>query len=350
LLIIGNIHSHPSAKSFLKKFAILSSNFFNNVLIVSGDAPPHLANIRWIKTELFGNNIFVKTISLIITQIHLLYIILFNINKYDLSIIFPTPYFMPTIFLRFINRPTAVFVAQKPKRHIELLFSKINIILSNYIIIESMNVLQEWSIERYKSKSLVGSVFVDTSFFKKTIALSDRKKVIGYLGVLAERKGFRELSEAMAILQKSCNDVKFLIGGTGELEYLVINPHSNNNYTYLGFVSENRLPEFYNKLKLLVLPSYTEGLPNVLLEAMACGTPVLVTPVGSIPDIIRDFENGFILPNNSPDCIVRSIRRILERSSLDDVAKNGLELIKKNFSEEAATARYNIIFNHIIKK
>jgi glycosyltransferase involved in cell wall biosynthesis len=213
-----------------------------------------------------------------------------------------------------------------------------------------MNVLQEWSIERYKSKSLVGSVFVDTSFFKKTIALSDRKKVIGYLGVLAERKGFRELSEAMAILQKSCNDVKFLIGGTGELEYLVINPHSNNNYTYLGFVSENRLPEFYNKLKLLVLPSYTEGLPNVLLEAMACGTPVLVTPVGSIPDIIRDFENGFILPNNSPDCIVRSIRRILERSSLDDVAKNGLELIKKNFSEEAATARYNIIFNHIIKK
>jgi len=46
-----------------------------------------------------------------------------------------------------------------------------------------------------------------------------------------------------------------------------------------------------DELKLVVLPSYTEGLPNIMPETMACGTPTLATPVGDIPDIIKDWRN-----------------------------------------------------------
>jgi glycosyltransferase involved in cell wall biosynthesis len=52
-------------------------------------------------------------------------------------------------------------------------------------------------------------------------------------------------------------------------------------------------------LALLVIPSYTEGLPNIMLEAMACGTPMLASPVGAIEDVIKDEETGFILRSKS---------------------------------------------------
>ncbi len=78
-----------------------------------------------------------------------------------------------------------------------------------------------------------------------------------------------------------------------------------NNVKLVGWSSHEDLPKYLNSLKLLVIPSYTEGLPNIMLEGMACGTPVLATGVGAIPDIINDEKTGFIMENNSPECIAK---------------------------------------------
>ena len=69
-------------------------------------------------------------------------------------------------------------------------------------------------------------------------------------------------------------------------------------------------------LKLLVLPCYTEGLPNVMLDAMACGTLVLAISVGAIPDPIKNDETRFIMGDNSPECIARSVVKALNYRDL----------------------------------
>jgi len=95
------------------------------------------------------------------------------------------------------------------------------------------------------------------------------------------------------------------------------------------------------------LPSYTEGLPNVMLEGMACGTPVLATPVGAIPDVIKDGETGFIMEDNSPACIAENIERALNNPDLERIIENARELVEKEFTYEATVERYKKALDYI---
>ncbi len=99
--------------------------------------------------------------------------------------------------------------------------------------------------------------------------------------------------------------------------------------------------------RLLVLPSYTEGLPNIMLEAMACGTPVLATPVGTIPDVIIDGKTGFIMENNSPECIAANVVRALSSPDLERIAEDGKRFAEENFSFEKTVENWKGILQSI---
>ena len=72
---------------------------------------------------------------------------------------------------------------------------------------------------------------------------------------------------------------------------------------------------------------------------MACGTPVLATSVGAIPEIVRDGETGFIMENNSPECIAENVIRVLNYSGLGRIADTARKLIEK-FTYDVAVERY----------
>jgi glycosyltransferase involved in cell wall biosynthesis len=81
---------------------------------------------------------------------------------------------------------------------------------------------------------------------------------------------------------------------------------------------------------------------------MACGTPVLATSVGSIPDVIKDGETGFIMEGNSPECIAKNVMRALEHPNLDEIVKNARALWwKREFTYEAAVERYRTILKEL---
>jgi glycosyltransferase involved in cell wall biosynthesis len=132
-----------------------------------------------------------------------------------------------------------------------------------------------------------------------------------------------------------------------EIEKYLDEENLNNRVKLAGWIPHGELPKYLDELKLLILPSYTEGLPNIMLEAMACGTPVLATSVGAIPDITKDGETGFIMENNSQECIAENVIRVLNYPGLDKIVKNARELVEKEYTYEAAVERYRMILKEL---
>lgn len=234
---------------------------------------------------------------------------------------------------------------------IEIL-EKINLILSNCLILYSPNLVKEYNMEKYRNKiSIAHRHFLDFNKFKIEKPLSERDNLLGYIGRLSQEKGILNFMEAMTKVLEMRDDIRFLVGGDGPLrtkvEQCLNAKNLNSKVKFVGWIPHDELPKCLNDLKLLVLPSYTEGLPNIMLEAMACGTPILATPVGAIPDVISDGETGFIMDDNSPECIASNVLRVLSQPNLEEIAKNAHALVEKEFTYEAAVEKYRNILDSL---
>ena len=236
--------------------------------------------------------------------------------------------------------------------HAVKILSNTNCTLANHIILYSPSLIKEWNLEKYKDKiSIAHKHFLDFDKFKVKKKFDERDNLVGYIGRLSEEKGILNFVKAIPEVIKESDDIKFLIGGDGELqgeiEKYLDGESLNDRVKLAGWITHKKLPDYLNELKLVVLPSYTEGLPNLMLEAMACGTPVLATPVGGIPDVITDGETGFIMENNSPVCIAENVMRALEPPDLEGIVENARALVERGFTYEAAVERYRTILEEL---
>ncbi len=237
-----------------------------------------------------------------------------------------------------------------PLSTISKLLRKINLYLSDITIIYSSRLINDWKLQNYRDKILVASEhIINTDEFRVIKRYINRKPLIGYIGRLSEEKGVCNFVKAISLINKKDNSLNFIIGGDGKL-YQKIGTYLRednleNTANQVGWISHDKLPEYFNKLKLVVLPSHTEGLPNIMLEAMACGTPVLATPVGAIPDVIKDGETGFLLANNSPECIADSVLKIINMpdDKLGHVSEGARKIIENEFTFEKVVEQWDRI-------
>ena len=212
--------------------------------------------------------------------------------------------------------------------------------LADRIIIYSPNLITEWNLGKYSHKILVTHRhFVDFSRFTMRNEISKRPKLVGYVGRLSKEKGILNFLRAIPMIVTKNDLIEFLIGGDGplrnEIEEHVDQRSLNNKVNLIGWISHEKLPFYLNELKLLVLPSFTEGLPNILLEAMACGTPVLATPVGAIPDVVVEEKTGFLLKSTKPERITERVLELLGNSILlERVSKEAYKFVRKEFCFE----------------
>ncbi|WP_456412439.1 glycosyltransferase [Thiolapillus sp.] len=119
----------------------------------------------------------------------------------------------------------------------------------------------------------------------------DNAPFLLYVGDLKQRKGCMDLLAAFLRLEKQHPELKLYIAGTGAmqmaLQQRIQQTQMQNRIQLLGKVPHANLSHWYNAASLVCLPSYFEGVPNVLLEAMACGTPVVSTRIGGIPEVVN---------------------------------------------------------------
>jgi len=233
---------------------------------------------------------------------------------------------------------------------------KMNYYFSDRIIVDSGNIDGGSTLNGHGGKVVVASErrFIDADDFKVKNKLEDRRNLVGYIGRLSYEKGVLNLVGAIPLVLKQRDDLEFLIGGDGplldSLQDEVTRAGLGSKVNFVGWIPHDELVNQLNELKLLVLPSYTEGLPNIVLEAMACGTPVVVTPVGALPDIIKNKETGFIIEDNTPDCIAENIIMALQYPKLDEVVTRARQFVTEKYTYEAAVDRYKEILSQLVEE
>jgi glycosyltransferase involved in cell wall biosynthesis len=141
-------------------------------------------------------------------------------------------------------------------------------------------------------------------------ALGCRRRTLGSVGLLVERKGHHHVIRALAALP----DTDLLIVGAGPergfLERLARSVGVADRVRFLGTLDQPQLARVYNALDALVLASSREGWANVLLEAMACGTPVVASAVWGTPEVVTAPESGVLMPSLDPQGVVTGVERL----------------------------------------
>lgn len=185
---------------------------------------------------------------------------------------------------------------------------------------------------------------VDTDFFKP-LNLDRDENIFQILsvGYLIERKGFEYLIKAMKEVLTKHENVQLKIVGSGPLENklnnIITDMDLNEKVEILKNVSDEDLLKLYNLSDLFVLPSVvdsqgnTEGLGVVLLEAMACGLPVIGSDVGGIPDIIEEGKTGFLVQEKNISELSKTILHLINDKNLrQKFASNGYNIISGKFN------------------
>ena len=185
---------------------------------------------------------------------------------------------------------------------------------------------------------------ISNSFLlKKNRHLNDNKNKIRiiFIGWLQKNKGILELLKAFSQTDTASLSLH-VVGGGGLYDHLK-ERYNFSNVTYTNWISNAKVLELLSNSDVFILPSYNEGLPNSMLEAMSCGVFPIVSNVGSVGDFIEHNCNGYLLDEVSVNSIQESLQYIIkQRSCLVDKGA----LAKKTVDSTCNTVYFN---NQIIK-
>lgn len=196
---------------------------------------------------------------------------------------------------------------------------------------------------------------------KLTDNSSDEKGIINvlFLGVLVKRKGVIDLLNAVerlnrdGVLEKY--NVRFKIGGTGQEEDSLKNfiaTHGLSDFVeFLGWVSGENKEKFLSDSQIFTLPSYNEGLPISILEAISSGLPIVSTDVGSVNEAVINDYNGYLVEPGNIDGLKNSLEKIIVDKNLRfKFSKNARRLAEDRFNDKDYYEKITNTYKSLLKK
>jgi len=219
---------------------------------------------------------------------------------------------------KYLNVDRVIAISERVKR----------VLVSDGVPEERVDVVYSGvDIERFQN--------VEGEYLVSEFGLDRNNLRIGNIAALAWHKDHRTLIKAARIVIDRFPQAIFLIVGEGslrrELEILIKKSNLEKNVKLLGFRRD--IPEILSILDLFVLSSSWEGLGTSLLDAFASRIPVVATNVGGIPEIVKDRENGILVPPANPGALAEAIIFFLRNRDLAcEMAKKGFRLVREKFN------------------
>ncbi|PIQ99090.1 MAG: hypothetical protein COV66_14495 [Nitrospinae bacterium CG11_big_fil_rev_8_21_14_0_20_45_15] len=186
---------------------------------------------------------------------------------------------------------------------------------------------------------------------RKKLGLNQDEKYILAVGRLSKSKGHANLILAFKQLLTNHSNLRLIIVGEGEekqsLLDLAVKEGVADKTTLAGFQEHTSIPWWLNAADVFVLPSHLEGTPNILLEAMACGLPVIATDVGGVAEIITNEQNGLLIQPDSRIEIEMALHRVLNdpvlKKNMEQAALATISRKFTNWDQQALKLEHHII-------
>ncbi|MCL6583650.1 MAG: glycosyltransferase family 4 protein [bacterium] len=213
---------------------------------------------------------------------------------------------------------------------------------------------------------------IDTAeYINNTPYIYDHHKIL-FMGHLTQAKGYCDAVRAIPIVAKHTPNIQFYFAGTlrrGERGVFFnqtngqpltyedpVKVHQEissgcfaRNYRYLGIVTGQEKIKLLKESNIFILPSYSEGFSRAVLEAMAMGKPIICTPVGALREILKDGENGFLIPPGDFRQLARRIIQLLEDPELRNrMAQKNIDHVRRRFTAEKISARLADYFHEVL--
>lgn len=207
--------------------------------------------------------------------------------------------------------------------------------LSDVIVVLS----EEWKkyfkhlVDENKIKVIYNAIVIPEDF-KKDL---DTQKIL-FLGRFGKRKGIYDLIDVMERIVKKYPELTLYAGGDGEIEKvktLVTKKNLDCNIKILGWIKGEEKEKLLKEVSFYILPSYNEGMPMSLIEAMAYKNVVISTNVGGIPEVITNNENGIIIEPGDKEELYKKLSYLLDKTNEDirtKLSKNARQTTEEKFN------------------
>jgi glycosyltransferase involved in cell wall biosynthesis len=192
-----------------------------------------------------------------------------------------------------------------------------------------------------------------TSGLRKELDIPADHSVISTIAHMEEHKGIKYLLESASLLLQSRNDISFLLVGEGalkeELKILCADLKIEKNVIFAGERSD--ISEILSLSDIFVLPSLREGLGLAILEAMACGKPVIATNVGGIPEIVKDGVSGILVSPRDPEALHTAMKELLDDKEMQKkMGANGEKVCNEKFNSKVMVGQIENLYDFLLCK